>query len=569
MTVTDIENDLPIPEGLRLAWIETKHLDHNPDNVREDFNLTPAFVKSIAFERQVPLSVVPIPEDYERKEGEEEFLYWVIKGNRRLAGAREGEVPRLECLIDLRRAGDRAGQFMDMYTEHEHRKGLTIPEQVLALFQARQSGATKKRIADSTGLSAKNVTAGITAGEKLSGAAQRFVQEMDYEWTFLQLSELAEFTDEETLNKIRSKMRWNNSFEHAVSSVRAELKEAAEHAQQLAELKEAGVSVTETLPAGALILSRLSRETGVEVDAEAHRTCPGNGAYFSYGNTLHYYCASPDQHGYTSPEPVAAVAAAPVEDPEVARRERRIVREGRREWGACAQVRQKWLQALLARATAPKPLQAIITRLTLAMPEPLRERYAGAHTSPLWSTMAGSPKPELADTAKAGRLPLLQFARIAVAFEHQMTQTGEAANTWRTRWSPCSREDAALWLRILQTLGYDPALLERSLIEDFPYQGEDPDAYNDDEQPGESADNTADETSTDDLPDLTGDLTGDLTAPEPDPETGTDDDSDSDSWADPETDATLEESGPPSAPHISGPAPAGDDLISEPAEVVS
>lgn len=69
MTVTDIENDLPIPEGLRLAWIETKHLDHNPDNVREDFNLTPAFVKSIAFERQVPLSVVPIPEDYERKEG--------------------------------------------------------------------------------------------------------------------------------------------------------------------------------------------------------------------------------------------------------------------------------------------------------------------------------------------------------------------------------------------------------------------------------------------------------------------------------------------------------------------
>jgi ParB family chromosome partitioning protein len=502
----DLGSDLLAPADHILLMIPIEQLDHHPNNVREDYRLTPSFMKSISTEQQVPISVVPIPGDYARKEGEELFKFWVTKGNRRLAGAREGgEVTELECLVDLRRAADVAGQLMDMYTENEQREGLTVSEQAQALFQAYRAGATKKRIAAGTGLNPQEVTAGITAGAKLSQQTRRFAEELDYEWTLPELAKLAPFNDNPAaLEKIRDKMRWN-SFDHAVSSVHTELEQAAKRARLRDELEQTGICVTDSLPDGALSLVSLSRVTEQELDADTHRTCQGHGAYFLYGDAPSYYCKTPEEHGYIPPQPAQAAQAASSQDPEAARRARRIVKEGRREWKACADVRHEWLKTLLTRATAPKQLLAVLTRLLLSMPEPLRDKLAGAHTSSLWYKLAGSPKADTALVVKPGKLPLLVLAPIAVAFEHQMTLAGEAANTWRSdKWSACSRADAALWLSALQGLGYVPSLLERSLIEDFPYQGEDPDAYAvDGQEPADGADTTTRDSDADDVAETT------------------------------------------------------------------
>ena len=44
------------------------------------------------------------------------------------------------------RAGDEAGQYLDMITTNRHRNPLTVLEEADALFAARKAGATKTRL---------------------------------------------------------------------------------------------------------------------------------------------------------------------------------------------------------------------------------------------------------------------------------------------------------------------------------------------------------------------------------------------------------------------------------------
>jgi hypothetical protein len=44
------------------------------------------------------------------------------------------------------RAGDEAGQYLDMITTNQHRNPLTVLEEADALFAAKQAGATRTRL---------------------------------------------------------------------------------------------------------------------------------------------------------------------------------------------------------------------------------------------------------------------------------------------------------------------------------------------------------------------------------------------------------------------------------------
>jgi ParB family chromosome partitioning protein len=66
------------------------------------------------------------------------------------------------------------------------------------------------------------------------------------------------------------------------------------------------------------------------------------------------------------------------------------------------------------------------------------------------------------------------FAPVATAFESAMGD-GDGRNTWRTdRFSPCPRDQAAAYLRLLAGLGYQLSVIEQAVAQDQPYTGEVP-----------------------------------------------------------------------------------------------
>ncbi|WP_055483185.1 ParB/RepB/Spo0J family partition protein [Sphaerimonospora mesophila] len=475
-TTTVAETDLGEAEGLRLVRIPLKFLDHHPDNVRSDFALTEAFCQSLAAEQQVPVHVIPIPADHQRAEGEEDYRFWVTKGNRRLAAARSKELPDLLCLIDLAKAGDRAGQFIDMVVENDddYRRGLTAFEQAQALFEAHQAGASRTRLQQVTGRNRRQIGEALTVGG-LSAQTRQVAGQMDYEWTLEDLALLAEFDgDEEGLAEIHERLRWGGKVRYVVERVRTERAEAAEQARLRAELEQAGITVTEQLPPGALTLARLA-DAVHGFDPDTHTTCAGHGVYFrSWDKTGPVaYCTTPDQHGHAAPAPpVEAGSTEPAKGDDL---ERRLVIEGNRAWKASAVVRQEWVAALLARSTAPRPVLAWVARQLVEMPAPLRDKLTAARHSPLWATLTGNFSVDSAASVRPGRLPLLALAPIVVAYEHQMTVPDTARYTWRQdRSGPVGRTDAQGYLSLLAELGYSPTPIEQAIIDGLPYRGDAP-----------------------------------------------------------------------------------------------
>ncbi|MEV0150025.1 MULTISPECIES: hypothetical protein [unclassified Nonomuraea] len=508
MSVAPLDRpDLIEPEDMRLLRIPIKYLDHYPDNVREDFQLTPAFCKSMVTELQVVLTVIPIPDHHVRQEGEEEFLFWVVKGNRRLAGGRKVKLKDMLCLVDLNKAGDRAKRFLDQVVENDEqlRRPLTPFEEAKALFQAHQAGANRAEMRQRTGRSRQQIADGIRAG-RLSEQTTRAAQDMDYAWTVPDLVLLAEFDgNAKALAMIERAVDRGHPVAYAVESVRDQLAEEAAHEKIVAELQASGVRVAPEFPDGALLLPSLSRLLD-DFDPDGHADCPGHGAYFRRYDPLQpvYFCSAPTSHGYRPPEHPAVMPASAGSTSGASRQRsetdllpRKLVVEGRKAWPRAGTVRQAWLAEFFQRKTAPKAVLPFVTKVLLTMPGPVRAFLTEAHHSSLYAKFGGPTDPVKAlEGATPGRLAMLLLRVIAVAFEHQMTYGEEAKNTWRSdKYSPCSTEDAALWLRFLvTTLGaelgaraHQPAPIERTLIEGKLYAGDIPQAAVDDDADNEPA----------------------------------------------------------------------------------
>ncbi|MEU7916723.1 hypothetical protein [Microbispora bryophytorum] len=477
----DWENGLTEADNVRLARIPLHLLDHHPGNVRADYALTEAFCRSLAADQQVAVYVVPIPDDHPRGEGEEGYRFWVTKGNRRLAAARHQQLPDLLCLIDLAKAGDRAGQFIDMVVENddEFRRGLTAFEQAQALFAAHEAGASRTRIRKLTGRTREEVAGAITAA-RLSTQTRQAAQRMNHDWTLEDLALLADFDgDEEALAEIHQRVGWGHQVRYAVEYIRTERAEAAERARVRAELEQAGIPVSDDIPSGALTLTRLA-DVVDGFDPDTHTTCEGHGVFLrSRGTpTPLAYCTSPEQHGYAPPETPSAPGAPAVGSAAPARAnepERKLVIEGNRAWKASATVRQEWVAGLLARATAPKPVMAWVARQLVEMPTPLRDKLTGARHTALWAKLIGNIDAASTAAVRPGRLPLLALAPIAVAYEHQMTVPDSARYIWRhDRTGAVSRSDARAYLSLLVELGYQPTPIEQAIIDGLPYRGDAP-----------------------------------------------------------------------------------------------
>jgi ParB family chromosome partitioning protein len=457
-------------------------LTAHPGNVRRDMDLSAEFLASIRENGVlVPLRITPADGGYR-----------VIDGHRRLAAAIEAGLAEVPADLAGDRAGDEPGQYLDMWTAHRHRNALAPIEEADALFAARAAGATRARIRKATGLKTADVTTALAAA-KLSPHTRAALDEADHQLTIDQLAVVAEFQDDPQAVSRLAAAAWTGAFEHEAERIRQNRAEQAEQDRLRRDLEEAGVTVTDTLPAGAHPLAGL-RHDGEDLTPESHASCPGRGVFFrSWDPTApNHYCCDPAGHGHTyrHGDPAtsditagpagAASTPGPAGRPDVAPADdsRRLVIQGNKAWKAATQVRHRWLTAsLFARRTAPREAAPFVARQLLTMPDPLRSGLAAAPSRALFSQITGQPADrwlDACDTAPAGRVALLLLGPVVTAYEQAMTD-GEGRNTWRTdRYSPCPRDQAGRYLAFLASAGYQLSDIERAVVDGMPYTGETP-----------------------------------------------------------------------------------------------
>ncbi len=454
-------------------------LAEHPSNVRRDLHLTPEFLASVvASGILVPLRVTPVGDG----------RYRVIDGHRRLAAAIRAGLAEVPIDVAAERAGDDAGQFLDMFTTHRQRDPLSGFEEADALFGAEQAGASRTRIRQATGLKAAEVKAALAAA-RISPRNRQSLEEADYPLDLDQLAVIAEFQDDPDAVTRLAAAAWNGrGFDHTAEKLRQQRADQSEQDRLRGDLTAAGYAVNDTLPSGAQRLTMLLHD-GAELTDETHADCPGRGVFFNGWDPLtpQHYCTDPTAHGHTSRYDQAASPGLPPpagapgpSDPGAAQPDpaRRLVIEGNRAWKAAAEVRRRWLAAsLLTRRTAPREAAQFTARQLLAMAEPLRSGLSDASRRDLFRQLTGQTAEALldsCDTAAVGRFPLLILAPIVTAHEHAMTE-GEGRNTWRTdRYSPCPRPEAGRYLAFLACLGYELSAIEQAVADETPYAGETP-----------------------------------------------------------------------------------------------
>ena len=472
---------VPASETARVL-IPVAQLAAHPGNVRSDLDLNPEFCASVAEAGvRVSLLITKTPDG----------RYRVIEGHRRLAAALKAGLAEVPCELDLARADDEAGQYLDMLLANGdgYRRNFTPIEEAAALFAAHEAGATRTRLRKSTGRKAEEIKKTLQAGS-LTTATREAVGQLASQLTLDQLALLAEFQDDpDALQQVMTAIRHGSTGEYAAQRIRQDRAEAAAHEQLRDQLEAAGITVTDGLPEGAVHLAGLLHDLA-DLTPDTHADCPGRGVYFVSWDRLHpvHYCASPAEHGHTirdlpgqSSSEAGAGTAAPGAQPDPAADgpadpARKLVIEGNKAWKAAIEVRKRWLTTeLFARRTAPREAAPFITRQLLSMPDPVRSGLAAAPGRLLFSEITGHYAErwlETCDTAPAGRLPLLMLGPIVTAYEQAMTE-GEGKNTWRTdRYSPCPRREAAAYLAFLASVGYQLSLIEQALVDDTPYTGD-------------------------------------------------------------------------------------------------
>ncbi len=456
------------------------HLVAHPGNVRRDLDITPEFVESFADGVLVPFRITPNGDG----------TYRVIDGGRRLAAAIKAGVTEVPYDLVEERAGDEAGQYLDMINANRHRNPLRPIEEADALFAAKEAGATRTRIRKTTGLTSGGLSNALAAA-KLSEQARARVEDLDGQLTLDELAVLAEFDgDSDAIARLMLAASIG-TLEHEAELLRQARAEDAEHERIRGELEAAGYAISEILPPNGQYLSVLHHD-GADLTPETHAECPGRGVLFRSWDLLApvHYCADPGEYGHTfryaHKEHSATTADGPAGsrpggctpepgDPDPGRR---LVIQGNREWKAAAEVRRRWLVThLFTRRTAPREAAQFVARQLLAMPDPLRSGLASAHSLASLSEVTGRDDrdwAEICDTAAAGRLPLVMLAPVVTAYEHAMSD-GEGKNTWRAdRYSPCPREQAAGYLRVLASIGYQMSAIEQAVADLAAYTGETP-----------------------------------------------------------------------------------------------
>lgn len=494
----------------------------NENNVRQDLNLDEKFLKSVAANGvKVPVVVLPLGEDtYKLKMGHRR--YFAARATKETEAEQDAiEVPAYVLDPSLREAGE---DFIDQLIENDddYRRGLTELEQADALFGAVGAGMKQARVAELTGRSRRDVSQAVRTAKSVGERTRSALAEAGtYDLDLEVLGVLGEFDDDPAAVDRLLDAYAKGRFEFQVQWERDDREEQRAREQVRPQLQAAGVRLAEdsdTLPQTAEPLSELDGPDGEPMTAEAHAECPGHVATWAENprepGEVDYFCTDPERFGHYPPQedapetdgdqaeeqPQATGAAKPLEP------SREYVKAGNKAYRAAEKARQTWLKDLIGRKTAPKPLPAFITAQLLSCPKPVAQWVGDAGRRDLVKELTGYDVPaERAATATPAKLTLLNFAVLAATFEKRM---GEV-RTWRTDSTARSavyelreiREDARTWLSFLSEIGYPLSSVEQAIVDDEPYQEDEPAADDADGQAEQDTPDDPDAVSVEDSED--------------------------------------------------------------------
>lgn len=211
--------------------LSIEKLHPHPDNPRKDLGDLSELAESIK-ERGVlqNLTVVPQSED------PDDMNFTVVIGHRRLAAAKLAGLTKVPCVIADMTPKE---QVATMLLENIQRNDLTLYEQAQGFQMMLDLGATRKEIAEKTGLSATTVGHRV----KMLDLDQEIIKEKGEQIKISDLIALEPIKDPKTKNKLLKS--WGGNMEYRIQKAIKDEQEAEVLAELIPQLEALGAKKTE------------------------------------------------------------------------------------------------------------------------------------------------------------------------------------------------------------------------------------------------------------------------------------------------------------------------------------
>ena len=299
-------------------------------------------------------------------------------GHRRTLAAIEAGVATVPVMVVADEGTDNAAQIdriVSQYAENTQRTGLSRSDEIGVVASLLDLGLSAAQVAKRTCMRRPAVDAAVTiVGSELAQAA---TARYDF-LTLDQAAALAEFQDDNEAVKmlVVAAQAGEVRFDHTLQELRDSRVARVAQIEARKALEETGITVVDEVP-WTHQLRYLTSAEGAELTEDAHRECPGHGAYLnldwvqdeSADNDVEevgddhyrpvwqtvYVCTDPEANGHESSiRSASSTSQKPAVDPEEAKKQRRRVIENNKAWRSAETVRREWLTNLLARKAPPK-----------------------------------------------------------------------------------------------------------------------------------------------------------------------------------------------------------------------
>ncbi|GGX36364.1 ParB N-terminal domain-containing protein [Streptomyces chryseus] len=430
-------------------------LAEHPGNVRRDLKISKQLRASVTAEGiRVPIKVTRTDSGLR-----------VVDGHRRLAAAVAEQMTHVPYEYDER---DEAGQMLDMVTTAVHREGLSQSEEMTALFEAADLGASVRRMAAASGRTQKEVKTAVRAARSTAVRHATQAQNGGRALTLDELARLADLEerDPEAAKRVTDAITKDPDGSHAWKIQRefTELERRESAAAHRAELEKAGARIRTT----AELSPKAVRLYALVGGGDDHETaCQGHVWVLEDGDRRYRpYCANPDAFGHKT------ISSANTSDSKPSSAQRKAIITGNVDWDTAVTLRREWLTGVIGRKTHRKAEADLFTQIAaramLSGTDVIAGKLTGYKTRAILAQLLGMPEDtDTATIAKkadeaAKRNAAHLFAAVASCYEQAMPRS-----VWRTdgdHHRHPTRPDAAQYLGWLTELGYEPSAIEAAVI---------------------------------------------------------------------------------------------------------
>jgi ParB family chromosome partitioning protein len=444
------------------AELDPRSLAAHPGNIRDDLGDLTELTSSIkAVGVLEPVIITPVTDDG-AKSAKTRTAYRILAGHRRVAAAIKAKATTVPCIVRVDLDSD-VDSLTTMIVENVHRADLSATEEAAAYAQLAAFDLSPAQIAERTGRKTKTVRDALKL-HRLPDSVRQPVA--DGAITLEEAAEIARFADDE---KAHARLMKAAQSGYGLSYAIAEEKHRRDRTQRKAKNREtlakAGVKVIGK-PKGYPYDGPVTPVSGICLAdgttcyaAETHAECPGHAAFLdtTTGEPV-YVCTDPDSNGH-----VRITASCYVSPDEAARREAEEAAQAERTEAlmVAGQVRGEFLRTLVATAIKPPTVTATALLILFGYSDDMARNHAH-----LVADLLGiDPDSDSVATAYAEKIRTVTSAKAcqhlaahAAAIAETNLARLAAGRTWGYR--PAL---TVTWLDLLESLGYQPSEIERTV----------------------------------------------------------------------------------------------------------